>query len=280
MGLTWDYSVLKMTSASVATEKPALPILVFVLIAATYAGMFSCSRNVGVALGLMEIWVRTLQFAACSVDLLLPLVQKKRSQEFFAELQRNETDSERRPVQLIMVLTLNILGVIMQVAVLLLMHGFVFWCEGFALIDCACSSLRFIRIYTVVLVISQKVRSLNRKLSNEILGSSIFQLYKREPTMKYLSRYDGVLDSIQTFGELFGLQISLLCLIFQSIIIQDVVVIQKKWTEFPNMTMAYLILRTTIMAVRSHAHFLLFQQTRSIAIQGDSCKETQYLYNF
>lgn len=259
--LETTFSNLKFFGLS--PRKDALSAVAFAFaavayIASTYrsVSLFSQANFMGDS---FDILANTLFYLNASVDLLLPLLSKNRLDEFLTGLERAAIFSRNqgRPAKksrfilFMCVLVANYVSIVSQVALYATENTADMVGLLSTLLNYVYGGMGSIRVYAVALAMKHHIVDINRKLVRELRETSFFEDARLKELKEFLRSYDCMLDLVKLYSGLFGLQIFCICLIFDTVVVQNVVLMLNNTKALTPVTVVYLSFRTISLTVSS-----------------------------
>lgn len=227
-------------------------------IASTYRNisLFSQANFTG---DLLDILANTLYYLNSSVDLLLPLLRKSQLDEFLKGLEtaaiflgnQPHPAEKSRFILLICVLVTNYVSIVAQVVLYASDEGADMVGLLSRLVNYVYSGMGSMRVYVVVLAMKYHMVDINRRLVGKFQQMSFFEDARLKKLKEFSRSYDSMLDLVKLYSGLFGLQIFCICLIFDTVVVQNVVLMLTNTKELSTVAVVHLSLRTILLTVSS-----------------------------
>lgn len=237
---------------SVHKKRSSLALLLVVVLQLTflYTEIQLCTKKYSLAFKLVETLTNVIAFLMNLADFLLPLFMEKELRALVANIEsiedKNHDGSNKKYFAFAIA---NCVFIASQV----LLHGYLRFYETNNDFKCVLPLLMFyiltgvgyVRGYSMVLLIMQRLEYLNVVITQELLAQKLNLKILDE----CLKNYDKMLDSVELYSRLFGFQVFCLCLIFETTMVQNVILFLHNKDILTFVNGVFLTERTLILTV-------------------------------
>lgn len=245
-------------------------LLVILHISSLYVEMQWCTKSYSFALKVMEALTNCISFVLSVCDFLLPIVMEEELEAFFNNLepfynvQKVNCHHKRRWVIFLGQVIVNYVFIASQVILnsysRLYESGDDYICMLPLLTYYVYIGMGYFREYSMVLLLKHRVENLNLLLKQELFASD-FSVKFSASLHERLQNFDKMLDSVELYSKLFGFQVFCLFLVFETTMVQNVILLLNNKDILSLVYGTFLTERSTILVVSMMAGIVMTLMT-------------------